>query len=100
MSMLHVITDPATLTAVHAQVLADGGIIATLNDQTNQLMVLVKNMGAAAVTIAFFYIAHRARFAVGAIIGGLLVCGLIFFAMNGGLAWAGAQFSTQVNAGN
>lgn len=98
MSALITLTDPATISMVHAQVFADGGIINTLNDQTNQLFVLVKNVGGLAILLGFLFIAHKARFAAGAIIGGLIMCGLIFFALNGGLAWIGSQFSTQFSS--
>lgn len=98
MSALLTLVDPMTISAIHTQVSADGGIISTLNDQTNQIGVLVKNVAALAVVVMFLYIAHKARFAIGAVIGGLLICGLIFFAVNGGLGWLGTQFSTQFHA--
>ena len=98
MSVLALVTDPALLTAAAEPRIIAGGIIGTLNDQTNQLTVLFKNVVALAILIAFFFIAQKARFATGAIIGGLLVCGAIFFAVNGGLEWVGGQFSTQFGA--
>jgi hypothetical protein len=98
MTLLATLTDPVVLSAAaQPRVLADG-IIDTLNSQTSQLTVLFKNVIALAILIAFFYVAHKARFATGAIIGGVIMCGLIFFAVNGGLQWVGDQFQTQFNA--
>jgi hypothetical protein len=92
--ILETLTHAAVTAAPHVIT----GIIDVLNDQTNQLSVLVKNVAGVAIVIAFIFIAHKARWSTGAVLGGILACGLIFFALNGGLEWVGAQFEAQFGA--
>lgn len=79
-------------------VLVPAGIFDTLLDQSNQFMVVVKNLGALGITVVLLWQVIKRGFAIGAIIGVLLGAGLAFFLLNGGAQWIGEQFSQQLGA--
>lgn len=91
----------ALLSEVAAQLAAIAphqGIIDTAQAQTTQVIAFVKNAAVLVVIVAFVWTIHKKSWAVGAIIGALLVGGAIFFAINGGLQWIGTQFSSQLGS--
>ncbi|WP_025104785.1 hypothetical protein [Microbacterium paraoxydans] len=65
------------------------GIIGTANGFNNELYALVVNGGLTVIVILFLVHAIKKGFGVGAILGGLFVAGLAYFALNGGLQFVG-----------
>lgn len=71
--------------SVHA---ADG-IISTANGFNNELYALVVNGGLTVIVVLFLVAAFKKGFGLGAVLGGLFVAGLAYFALNGGLELIG-----------
>ena len=76
-----------------------GGLVSTANDQLNQFKALIIVAGGIVGLIAFFMIAIKKGWAMGGIIQGIFVGGLIAFAVGGGgTIWLGNQFKDQLGS--
>lgn len=77
----------STQLIVHAD-----GIIGTANGFNNELYQLVVNGGLTVIVVLFLITAFKKGFSAGAVLGGLFVAGLAYFALNGGLQLIGNLF--------
>jgi hypothetical protein len=73
----------------------DGGILSTLSSTNDATLQFVKNASVTIILIMFIWSVHKAKWAIGAIVGGVVVAGFIFWGLNGGLQWLGTQFQLQ-----
>ena len=77
----------STQLTVHAN-----GIISTANGFNNELYALVVNGGLTLIVVLFLVAAFKKGFSAGAVLGGLFVAALAYFALNGGLQLIGNLF--------
>ena len=77
----------STQLIVHAD-----GIISTANGFNNELYALVVNGGLTVIVVLFLVAAFKKGFSLGAVLGGLFVAALAYFALNGGLQLLGNLF--------
>lgn len=83
------------ITTALTHVLASGGIISTATTFNASFLALVKNAGLTVLVLAFLVTALRRGWAMGALIGGLFIAGIAYFAMNGGLELVGTLIKQQ-----
>lgn len=74
---------------VSTQLIVHGGIISTANGFNNELYALVVNGGLTVIVVLFLFAAFKKGFSLGAVLGGLFVAALAYFALNGGLQLIG-----------
>lgn len=71
------------------------GIIGEANSFNSELLGLVKNGGLTAILIIFLIAAWRKGWGAGALLGGILVAAIGYFALNGGLEVIGNMIKSQ-----
>lgn len=87
----------AAIQSVASKVYSGNGIIDTAESLNTDLLGLVRNGAVTIILIGFLIACWRKGWAAAAMIGGLLIAGIGYFAVNGGFEVIGNLFKSQLS---